>query len=132
MHEIGVTEFAFSKSVRRGKHRLVWYPRDRFPDKPEGFGELYDLEADPWEMRNLYFDPAYAEIVNDLTGRLMDWLVTTTRPTSALAVNTGIQPGSDDPRQFALRYGNYVNADGKVSPDHVRQAIISGRTDNYI
>jgi choline-sulfatase/uncharacterized sulfatase len=132
VHDIGVTEFAFSKSVRRGKYRLVWYPRERFPDKPEGFGELYDLDADPWEMQNLYFDPAYAEIVNDLTARLTDWLVTTTRPTSSLAVNNGMLPETDDPRQFQRRYDVFVNADRKVSPDHVRRAIASGRTDNYI
>ena len=46
---IGVTEFAWSKSLRKGDFRLVHYPRAMFPDQyPDGFGELYDLAADPW------------------------------------------------------------------------------------
>jgi len=48
VHKIGVTEFAWSKSVRKGKYRYVYYPTEMFRDEyPEGFGELYDLEKDP-------------------------------------------------------------------------------------
>jgi len=42
-----------------------WFPEDR-----EG---LYDLLHDPHEMRNLLHDPAHAETLNDLRGRLRDW-----------------------------------------------------------
>jgi arylsulfatase A-like enzyme len=34
--------------------------------------ELYDLEKDPNEMRNVYNDPAYAEVREDLHKRLLD------------------------------------------------------------
>ena len=47
---------------------------------------LYDLETDPWEMRNLYFEPAYSNVVQELKGDLLDWLVTTTRPATALGL----------------------------------------------
>ena len=75
-HRLGVTEFSWSKSVRKDKHRLVFYPREIFAqDYPDGFGELYDLEADPWEMRNLFFDPRYAGVVREMQGDLLDWLI---------------------------------------------------------
>jgi hypothetical protein len=34
--------------------------------------ELYDLAKDPHELRNVYGDPAYADVVQDLKGRLRD------------------------------------------------------------
>ncbi|OPZ86279.1 MAG: Arylsulfatase [bacterium ADurb.Bin429] len=90
MHRVGVTEFAWSKSIRKGNFRLVYYTPDYFPDEyPNGFGELYDLDADPWEMTNLFFDPAYAEVVHDLRKEMLDWLVTTTRP---VTVHAGARP----------------------------------------
>ena len=51
---------------------------------PDGFGELYDLENDPWEMHNLYADPDYPNVIGELQQELMDWLVTTTRPATML------------------------------------------------
>ena len=32
--------------------------------------ELFDLEADPKEMNNVYADPGYAEIVTEMTAEL--------------------------------------------------------------
>ena len=49
---LGLTEFAWSKSIRKGRFRLVHYPPPMFPDEyPTGFGELYDLESDPWKCK---------------------------------------------------------------------------------
>ena len=114
VHRVGVTEFAWSKSVRKGKHRLVNYVDEMFPrEHPDGFGELYDLEADPWEMKNLFFDPQYAAVVADLQHELLNWLIRTTRPVTVARANdkaTG---------QSTLHYGNAVNADGKISSDFV-------------
>jgi uncharacterized sulfatase len=36
--------------------------------------ELYDLEADPWEMKNLIDSSEYASIRNELHDRLLDWM----------------------------------------------------------
>ena len=36
--------------------------------------ELYDLEADPWELRNVADQPAYAAEVRRLAGMLQDWI----------------------------------------------------------
>jgi len=116
VHKIAVTEFAWSKSVRKGKYRLVYYPLDMFVDDyPEGFGELYDLEADPWEMRNLYFELEYQELTREMKQDLLDWLITTTRP----ATVGFFQPVAG--RQRITRYGHAVNADGKINPDRIRQ-----------
>ena len=51
VRDIAVTEFAWSKSVRKGQYRLVTYPSIMLP------------EVDPWEMNNLYFDPNSADLV---------------------------------------------------------------------
>ncbi len=116
VHRIGVTEFAWSKSVRQGPWRLVHYPREMFArEYPEGFGELYNLEDDPWEMTNLYFDPAHGETVRRLKDELTDWPITTTRPT------TVFQARPVETRQGVTRYHNTVNFDGKIHPDRIRK-----------
>lgn len=117
VHRIAVTEFAWSKSVRKGKYRLVHYPREMFINEyPDGFGELYDLDADPWEMTNLFFDPRRANIVSNLQKEFTDWLIMTTRPTT-------IHPPVSEPSlQATLRYYNAVNADARIHPDRIRDA----------
>lgn len=104
---IAVTEFAWSKSVRRGKYRFVYYPKAMFPaEHPEGFGELYDLEQDPYEMKNLYFDSSLKSVVDSMKSDLMDWIVTTTR-------NKSVWPARySHPTQSIERYKIEVNADG--------------------
>ncbi len=93
VHEIGVTECAWSKSVRKGKYRMVHYVRNMFAEEyPEGFGELYDLEKDPWEMENLFFQPAYADVVASLHRDLTDWLITTSRTTHPSVVTKARDP----------------------------------------
>ena len=114
VRSIGVTEFAWSKSVRKGKYRLVYYPKEMFPDEyPEGFGELYDIEDDPWEMRNLWFDPEHADLIHELQSDLTNWIITTTRPVTILPHATATSP------QSTTRYGNAVNSDGKIHPGRV-------------
>ena len=106
---LGVTEFPWSRSLRKGRFRLVHYPPEMFPDDyPDGFGELYDLEADPWEMANLYFDPKHADTVRDLERDLIDWLITTTRPTTAHPLKPY------ESRQAVTRYSQTVNADNRT------------------
>jgi len=42
--------------------------------------ELYDLETDPYEMRNLIEDPTYAAVRDRLHDRLLDWMNETRDP----------------------------------------------------
>jgi choline-sulfatase/uncharacterized sulfatase len=116
-HRVAVTEFAWSKSIRKGSHRLVYYPREFFKaDYPGGFGELYDLAADPWEMHNLYFEPAHAATVRELERDLFDWLVTTTRPATILPFTPADSP------QMTMRFQNAVLPDGKIDPARIRNS----------
>jgi len=132
VHRVGVTEFAWSKSVRKGRYRLVYYPPEAFAHEyPGGFGELYDLESDPWEMENLYFDARHAGVVRELQADLLEWLVTTTRPRTVLGADA--RHGRRPPAgwQTQVRYECWTCADGKLPPEAVRQAWNSGRN-NYI
>ena len=124
-----LTEFAFSKSLRQGKFRLVYYPKAMFADEyPEGFGELYDLEADPWEMRNLYFDAAYRDKTRDMREALLEMLITSTRPRTVSGVNRARFDAPDLNPQRLLRYQTAVNRDGKIHPALLWHA----RNKNYL
>jgi arylsulfatase A-like enzyme len=51
--------------VRTAQHKLIHYPTtDEW--------ELFDLERDPDELRSVYDDPAYADVVARLKTRLAD------------------------------------------------------------
>ena len=120
---VGLTEFAWSRSLRWDKYRFVFYPQRMFAaEHPEGFCELYDLEADPWEMTNLAVDGNHDDLVNELRARLLDKLVSSTRPATILGLNEVTGP------QRITRYHNTVNRDFKVHPDRVGEI----RTKNYL
>ena len=94
--DLAVTENAWSKAVRWGNWRFVHYPRAMFDG--EDVGELYDVEADPDETQNLYHDPAHADTVHECRRRLFDWLIQTTRITTAQpALERQTAPGSRRP-----------------------------------
>jgi len=57
-----------AKMLRTRKWKLNYYPG--------GAGELYDLENDPHEYRNVYTDPAHQSTVQHLKGCLLDYLIT--------------------------------------------------------
>ena len=126
---VGVTEFAWSKSIRKGQFRLVHYPGAMFPEAyPDGFGELYDLAADPWEMRNLYFDAEYADLVAGLRADLLEWLITSTRPRTVSGVNSSRFDTPELNRQRVQRYQTVVNHDGKINP----KLLPSAKNKNYL
>jgi arylsulfatase A-like enzyme len=43
-------------------------------EAPRARLELYDLAADPWELRNVADDPAYAKQVRELAAVLQEWI----------------------------------------------------------
>lgn len=53
------------KSVVSGRHKLTWYAG-------EEFGELYDLEADPWERKNLWSENDWQARKMALLSKLLD------------------------------------------------------------
>ncbi len=60
------------RMLHTGRYKLVYNARD--------VDELYDLETDPWEMRNLVSDPAYADLYRRLQAQLYTWFVATRDP----------------------------------------------------
>ena len=114
---LGVTEFAWSKSVRKNQYRYIHYQPDMFKKAyPNGFGELYNLNKDPWEMHNLYFDPSYQEIVRSMQADLLNWIIRTNRPTTSLfANNANKNYPINDQRKEAFHA--IVNSDNKFNPN---------------
>jgi len=128
VHKIGVTEFAWSKSVRQGRFRFVYYPTEMFcKEYPEGFGELYDIENDPWEMENLYFHKEYQDVRRAMQNDLLDWLITTTRPRTVLGADQRRDRAKPPGRQTTVRYECWMYPDGKLSPEGIREALQKGR-----
>lgn len=71
-------QYAFAESgavkmLRGQRYKLVHYPG-------QPYGELYDLEADPHEMENLYDRSEYARLCLDMTRELLDRLIYTEAP----------------------------------------------------
>lgn len=62
--------------VRTLRYKLIYYYADALgqpgaiddPKEPEW--ELFDLEKDPYELNNVYSDPAYADVVKELKDEL--------------------------------------------------------------
>jgi len=61
--------------VRTARWKYVHYP-----ELENDIDELYDLEADPHELRNLIADPAYAATLGELQGALQQQLADTGYP----------------------------------------------------
>ncbi len=73
------SEDAYEELRRRGGRRVMVRTRDWklvfFMDErvPEEDGSLYRLPADPWEQHNLYGDPAYSGVVEELKRMAREW-----------------------------------------------------------
>jgi hypothetical protein len=57
-----------AKMIRTSRWKLNYYPGHG--------GELYDLQSDPGEERNLYADAAHQPRVREMRDRLLDFLIT--------------------------------------------------------
>jgi N-sulfoglucosamine sulfohydrolase len=64
--------------LRRNVKMMGQRPTDAFLHRPEY--ELYDLEKDPHELKNVANDPAYAPILSDLKARLRKMMEETKDP----------------------------------------------------
>ena len=79
----------------------------RFRTPPEF--ELYDLETDPWEFRNLAGDPTHTELLDTLKKILADWQQRTDDPLRHVEVL----------RQFTAETDAVIEPDGTYR--HVRK-----------
>ena len=119
IREVAVTENPWSKSVCTQRWRYVHYPEEMFPG--QDVGELYDLQNDPWEMRNLYHQPEHRDRVCEMRRRLLDWLITTTRPTT---FHPPLRPGPE-------AADHNLAEDGKSLPEDIRELVEKGQ-DKYL
>lgn len=120
VHDVAVTENALCKSVRWAKWRYVHYPNGYMPDH-EDFAELYDIENDPNETNNLYFDDNYKEILIQSRYKLLNWLITTTRVTTTHPAISTCVDGSADFRINGTKgkFSYPVSGDGRA-PKHLQ------------
>ncbi len=90
LHDIAVTENAWSKALRWKHWRFVHYQPETMDDARDE-GELYDLQTDPDERVNLYAIAQHQETVHQCRRLLLEWLIRTTRlKTSHPAVSRDI------------------------------------------
>ncbi|QQA43560.1 sulfatase [Pelagovum pacificum] len=67
-----VTQSGNTKMVRKGRWKAVY--------GAPGGGELYDLDTDPGELRNLFDDPAHAAPKAEMLEVLLRWTIRTEDP----------------------------------------------------
>ena len=56
-----------------GRIRMLRNHRWKLVDEEYGGGELYDLQNDPHELRNLWDNPQYSVIRREMQSQLVDW-----------------------------------------------------------
>jgi len=82
-----VTQSGTTRMVRCGRWKLLY--------DVTGRGELYDLDTDPMELRNLWDDPSLREVRAELMERLLWW---------SIRVADDLPKGRYEPRRAARNY----------------------------
>jgi arylsulfatase A-like enzyme len=130
LHPVAVTENAYTKALRWGRWRFVHHQPDVNPDG-EDVGELYDLDEDPDETRNLYHNAEHQDTVHACRRLLLEWLIRTTRVTTT---HPAVTIGGDD---GACRRGDstslsYPLAGDGTAPNTVQPRFRQDLAENYI
>ena len=55
---------SFRRSIRSNRYKYIRY------EDLDGMDELYDLAADPYELRNVITDPRYADVLAEMQAEL--------------------------------------------------------------
>ncbi len=125
---VAVTENPNTKTIHTQQYKLTQF----LPEFHGGeeFGELYDRINDPWELKNLYFEPEYQSVVHDLRYQLYCWLVRETRnKTVSPRIPRMLAPKNefdvDTPWDLARTLG-VLNDDGKVGRDFCEALMEAG------
>lgn len=126
IRETAATENPWSKAIVWGPWRYVHYQRDMFGG--QDIGELYHLENDPEERRNLYYDPQYKSIVEESRRRVLEWLICTTRVTASNKLHWEVTEG--ETRQGERRR-YFTSSDGKA-PTRLQPKNRDDNVQNYL
>ncbi|MBD3422480.1 MAG: sulfatase-like hydrolase/transferase [Chitinivibrionales bacterium] len=70
-----LVEFEHPSTIARTS--MIRTPRYKYVRRTSGEHELYDVQADPLEYKNLAGNAEYAAVGNEMAGRLLDWFVRT-------------------------------------------------------
>ncbi|MCA9074218.1 MAG: sulfatase-like hydrolase/transferase [Planctomycetaceae bacterium] len=91
------------KGIRHPDAKMVRTRRWKYCYYPEGYAELYDLEADPNEMHNLAGEPESLDVEAEMKDRLLHWLTTADEADQIaprwLKPHEPVHQGGDVPRQ---------------------------------
>ncbi|KFB11454.1 sulfatase family protein [Nitratireductor basaltis] len=79
--DVNLTGAEYLTMVRSRSHKLVHFAGKEF-------GQLFDLDADPKEKRNLWDDPAYAAVKQELKEQMLEWYVQSTLRTKNVRKRT--------------------------------------------
>lgn len=90
-------------------HKLCFYAH-----RP--YGELYDMQADPRQLRNLWDDPACQPLKLELIGKLLSHEVTkrSPEPNATPRFLASLPPGVDSRHGFFMHHGKLVAGAGDV------------------
>lgn len=76
---VGTAFASTQRMIRNSRYKWIVY------QTPEKRTQLFDLQEDPWETRDLAQDPSRREVVKELQGQLRDWQVAVGDPASGFA-----------------------------------------------
>lgn len=132
VRDAAFTENVWTKRIRTGRWSFVHYQPEMFPelagDTPPDVGELYDMEADPWELHNLYGDTQYRDVVCDLRRSLLKWMIGTHHPITVLPMPSTLVGSEQATTVPATR----LPEDGRIPPAHLVQHVRQTRSRNYL
>ena len=128
VHEAVFSENPFCKSIVTDQWRMVSIPEGIFPGDSI-MGELYNRLDDPWERKNLYHDAKCQSTVSTLRKSLLDWLITSNRPVSALPVPP--HPSFETSGADFINNNASFPEDGKTSPEQIFKTMRKG-IDKYL
>lgn len=127
VRDFAVTEHPLSKTIHSSRFKLTLF----LPEVNDGqaHGELFDLQADPFERENLYSNPDYREVREELTLQLYSWLVRTRRLQTA---NPRAPDPSDSNGHLPWQDADvWMGRDGKMKPEVYPELIQRGKR-NYL
>jgi len=91
-----LTENCYRKALTDGRYRLVANLEDERD-------ELYDLQEDPWELKNVIDDEAYSRVAAEMQRQLLRHLVRARRPITGFSGSWSEDFGGDEDGRLDVR-----------------------------
>jgi len=85
-------------------------------DSDFGENELYDMVKDPYQTTDLVKDPAYADVIKELDGRLVAFFNTYSDPAYDLWKGGSARGSLSHPDEFRKRFGDDSQLVTEIKP----------------